>query len=416
MPMNLIFHSYITPPRDCTYQPVNKAISTISKEQAEADLHTLRYLMENRYCGWDYYQKQGLSWDISFRHLQDFLESESEIYISDFCRAIHKAFDNGIVDNHLSFCSPLTGRLTYSNQFTAYFADFQVEETENGCLVVESSCPDVAIGDRIDAPDNLFPTLSPNEQKRYLVGIRSFTPVSELLLPVNGKPVCIPLHRCRANHKPDEQDICLQHTVKDGIDILRANCCDYVDGLTEDTDLVALGKQFGDKDYLILNYLSNEGGYNRITREFIRSLNGYVHASEHSIKLISPVTEGKDCLRQWVTLSDAEPYDHSKAAYDGTLILLTNSGTASSGESAVLYARSCKNLLLIGENTMGCNTFGNVASYELPHSHIVCRIPNVINLCLEPDDCLEGYGFTPDYWVDSEDVEGEVLNWLNICK
>ena len=82
----------------------------------------------------------------------------------------------------------------------------------------------------------------------------------------------------------------------------------------------------------------------------------------------------------------------------------------------MLYARSCKNLLLIGENTMGCNTFGNVASYELPHSRIVCRIPNVINLCLKPDDCLEGYGFTPDYWVDSEDVEGEVLNWLNICK
>ena len=61
---------------------------------------------------------------------------------------------------------------------------------------------------------------------------------------------------------------------------------------------------------------------------------------------------------------------------------------------------------------MGCNTFGNVAGYELVHSHIVCRIPNTVNLCANPDDCMEGYGFTPDYWVDSDDVEGEVIKWI----
>lgn len=411
--MKDVFEPYLSPARQIQYFPVARATGTITREQAVEDLFVLRYLMENRYCGWDYYQKRGLSWDSSFQRLQDFLESEGEIYISDFCRAIHKAFDAGIVDNHLSFCSPLTGRLSYGKQFTAYFADFQVEQTENGYRVTESACPGVAIGDRIEAPDYLFPTLSPNERKRYLVGVRSFTPVTELLLTVNDTPVRVPLHRCKAIHKTEDRDVCLRHTAKDGIDILRANCCDYVGGLTEETDLIAIGRQFRDKDHLILNYLSNEGGYNRITRELIRGLNGYVHASEHSIKLISPVTEEQDCDRQWIQLSEAEPYDYSKAAYDGTLILLVNSETASSGESAVLYARSCKNLLLIGENTMGCNTFGNVASYELPHSRIVCRIPNVINLCPDPNDCLEGRGFAPDYWVDSEDVEGEVLKWLS---
>lgn len=409
--MKEVFEPYLSPARPSRFLPVTKAAGTITREQALEDLLTLRYLMENRYCGWDYYQKQGLSWDSCFQEIQDSLDNE--VYLSDLCRAIHKAFDNGIVDNHLSFCSPMTGRLTYSKHFVAYFADFQVEETEDGCLVVESTCPSVAIGDRLGVSDNLFPTLSPNKRKRYLVGMRSFSPVSHMTVMVNDRAIQVPLHRCKAIHKTEDRDVCLRHTTKDGIDILRANCCDYVGGLTEDTNLVALGKQFADKDYLILNYLSNEGGYNRITRELIRGLNGYVHASEHSIKLVSPVTEGTDCLRQWVTLSDAESYDHSKANFGGTLILLVNGDTASSGESAVLYARSCKKLLLIGENTMGCNTFGNVAGYELPHSRIVCRIPNVINLCEDPEDCREGYGFTPDYWVDSEDVEGEVLNWLN---
>lgn len=49
----------------------------------------------------------------------------------------------------------------------------------------------------------------------------------------------------------------------------------------------------------------------------------------------------------------------------------------------------------------------------MAHSQIACSIPNVINLCEEPADCEEGKGFAPDYWVDSPDVEGEVVAWLN---
>ncbi len=162
---------------------------------------------------------------------------------------------------------------------------------------------------------------------------------------------------------------------------------------------------------MILNYLSNKGGYNRITREFIQGLNGYAHLEEYSAKLISPITEGKDCKREWI-MSNCQPYEYEKAMYEGTLYMLVNSDTGSSGESAVLYARSVKNLVLIGENTMGCNTFGNIASYVLANSGIVCRVPNMINLCKNPEDCQEGKGFEPDFWVDSIDVEEEVIKWI----
>lgn len=72
-----------------------------------------------------------------------------------------------------------------------------------------------------------------------------------------------------------------------------------------------------------------------------------------------------------------------------------------------------RNIVLVGENTMGCNTFGNVNAFVLPYSKIICRVPNVINLCGNPEECVEGHGFDPDYWVDSEDVEGEVIKWLS---
>ena len=173
-----------------------------------------------------------------------------------------------------------------------------------------------------------------------------------------------------------------------------------------------MGESYRNREVVVLNYLSNEGGYNRITKEFIQGMNGYVNAPEYSMKLLSPVTEGRNCKRKWVTGSAPVPYEREKGMFDGKLIMLVNSGTASSGETAVLYGRSVRDFLLIGENTMGCNTFGNVQSYALKNSGILCRIPNVINLCENPDDCKEGYGFEPDYWVDSENVEEEVVKWL----
>lgn len=414
--MNDIFKSYISDPCLKEYMSVHKYNGIISKEQATNDLKMLRYLMENRYCGWEYFENNGILWEACFKNIEKFISSQSDIYISDFCRAIHVAFNIGIVDNHLSFCSPLTGRLSYSKQFTAYFADFKVEQRGDIYYAIESTCADITNGDIIEAGNSLYPTLSSTSYNRYLIGVRSFTPVTEMAITVNGKPICVKLHRCKAIGKRGNYDICLEHAVKDGVDILKANCCDYVGNLSEKTDIVEIGKSFQKKNVLILNYLSNEGGYNRITRELIQGLNDYSHCQEYSIQLRSPVTEGRSCNRQWVILSEAEPYDYSKAMFEGKLIMLVNGDTASSGESAVLYARSCKNLLLIGENTMGCNTFGNVAGYELPHSHIVCRIPNTINLCQNPEDCMEGYGFTPDYWVDSDDVEGEVIKWIKSSK
>ena len=87
---------------------------------------------------------------------------------------------------------------------------------------------------------------------------------------------------------------------QNGIPILRSNCCDYVGGLTEQTDFETMGESYRNRDVVVLNYISNEGGYNRITKEFIQGMNGYVNAPEYSMKLLSPVTEGRNCKRKWV--------------------------------------------------------------------------------------------------------------------
>lgn len=411
--MDKIFEKYISEAREAKHQPTQLYCGMITRKQALDDLEKLIYIVENRYCGREYWECMGVEFFFSYENIREFIMQEEEIYISDFCRVIHRAFDKGIVDNHFSFASPLTGRLGYQKQYTAYFADILVEKKKNKFRVVKSDCTDVSVGSEVYDKSCLFPTLAPKGIKRYLVGKRAFKRLDTISVLIDGKIKEVAVHRCRANCKTENRDICFYQTEREGIPILRSNCCDFVGDLREDTDIIAIGKKYAGSEKMILNYLSNEGGYNRITREFIEGLNSYSHLEEYSAKLISPITEGRDCKREWI-VSKCRPYEYEKATYEGTMYMLVNSDTASSGESAVLYARSLKNLVLIGENTMGCNTFGNIASYVLDNSGIVCRVPNVVNLCKNPRDCEEGKGFEPDFWVDSDDVEGEVVRWLRM--
>ena len=408
----MIFDEYITQPKRFEkYMPVTKALGIITKEQAAEDLSELIYLINNRYCGKEYWENQGINFGLCYDEIADFISASDEIYISDFCRKIHSCFNKGIVDNHFSFASPLTGRLGFSRQYSAYFTDFVVEKKDNVYSVIKSDDKTVKIGSHVSGDNCFYKTLSPKNRELFLVGHRSFDAVKSIRLYIDDKPREVSVHRCRAIQKNEQFDVCMQFTTKNSVNIYRSNCCDYVDGLNEQTDFIALGEKHRNDKVLVLDYLSNQGGYNRITREFIKGLNDYVHCEENCAALISPVTENKDCFREWI-IEKSQPYNTELGKFDGTLIMLINGDTASSGETAILYAKSLRHFILIGENSMGCNTFGNVASYSLKHSKIIARIPNTLNLCTNPDDCVEGKGFAPDFWVDSADVQGEVLSWI----
>lgn len=408
----MIFDEYITQPKRFEkYMPVSRSPSTVTKEQASEDLSELIYLINNRYCGKEYWENQGINFDLCYDEIAGFISTSDEIYISDFCRKIYSCFNKGIVDNHFSFASPLTGRLGFSKQYSAYFADFVVEKKGSVYSVIKSGDKTVKIGSRVGGDNCFYKTLSPRNRELFLVGCRSFEAVKSIRLYIDDKPREVSVHRCRAIKKNEQSDVCMRLSTKNSVNIYRSNCCDYVDGINERTDFIALGERHRNDRVLVLDYLSNQGGYNRITREFIKGLNDYVHCEENCAKLISPVTENKDCFREWI-IEKSQPYDTASGKFDGTLVMLINGDTASSGETAVLYARSLRNLILIGENSMGCNTFGNVASYSLRHSKITARIPNTLNLCANPDDCAEGKGFAPDFWVDSDNVQDEVLSWI----
>ncbi len=242
--MKKIFADYISEAREVEYQPMQTYCGTITKEQALKDIEQLIYIVDNRYCGKDYWERQGIAFSTCYQEIRDFVLNEEEIYISDYCRAIHRAFDRGIVDNHFSFASPLTGRLGYQKQYTAYFADLLVEQRQNKFYVIKSDCESIAIGNEIQDESILFPTLAPVGKRRYLVGKRAYKNLHSMPIFVNGKVREVELHRCRANKRIEDTDVCLCEKQREGIPTIRANCCDFVGTLREDTDIVSIGKKY----------------------------------------------------------------------------------------------------------------------------------------------------------------------------
>ncbi|MEA5040606.1 MAG: S41 family peptidase [Clostridiaceae bacterium] len=410
--MKGIFDEYISEPIDSQYREIKEYNGVLTRREALFDLDELCYILNNRYSGKEYWERQGISFDKCYSDIKADIERMPEINIGDFCRFIHHAFDRGIVDAHLSFASPLTGRLHYAKKYAAYFADIIVERTGGRYLIVKSTDQNAKVGAAVHDIQHLYPTLAPAGKEYFLIGCRSWDPCKSIHVRINGTIAELKLHRCRAGTKRETGDVCLKESSVNGIPAVRSNCCDYVPPLNRDNDVLALGKKYSDSGRMIWNNLSNEGGYSRIPEGFVLGLNGYVACEEYCAKLISPITEKKNCRREWILTNSAE-YDREKGTYDGTLYFLMNSDTASAGESSVLFAKSLRSVVFIGENSMGCNTFGNVASYQLTNSSMILRVPNMINLCKNPEDCVEGKGFTPDFWVDHPDVQEETVRWLS---
>lgn len=161
----MILKDYVSEPKFMEYREVNKYPGTISQQEAQEDLNELIYLMDNRYCGKDYWSRKGIDFEKCYEQISNFITSNEIVYISDFCRIIHAVFEVGIVDNHFSIASPLTGRLAFSKQYVAYFSGLIVEKEQEKYVVIKSEEKDISIGSYIEDTSCLYRTLSPEHKE-----------------------------------------------------------------------------------------------------------------------------------------------------------------------------------------------------------------------------------------------------------
>ena len=68
-----------------------------------------------------------------------------------------------------------------------------------------------------------------------------------------------------------------------------------------------------------------------------------------------------------------------------------------------MRASQAENVLLVGENTMGCLTFVNAGIFQLPHSRLKVHLPTNFGLYTDLE-FREGKGLAPDLLVPAADA------------
>lgn len=111
-----------------------------------------------------------------------------------------------------------------------------------------------------------------------------------------------------------------------------------------------------------------------------------------------------------------EKYSVEESSFKGKIIVLTDCKVASSGEDLLcdceyLFGKT-NQIVQIGQNTAGCELYGNVCQYTLENSGIKVNF-SVTDFSeypkLIPNFYGEGNGFYPDIWSTNEDLNDSIF-------
>ncbi len=97
---------------------------------------------------------------------------------------------------------------------------------------------------------------------------------------------------------------------------------------------------------------------------------------------------------------------------DKLLFVLVDNNTASTGEEFARTLSLGNHVILVGCNTSGCSSFGNLEEYYLPNSGIELYFGTSLSFSDSLEN-KEGIGIFPDLWVNPEDSLDAVVR---MCK
>lgn len=423
----------------------------IDKAKALEDIKTLKYILETGYCGRFYWGENGIDFNDLYLKLNELVQTSSDsVSVRSFENIIIRCFSE-LNDGH----SKLEGFKTteFAKSKHAYFADIVLEKQNNTYLVIQSKQSDIKPGMVYSGTiNNLFLTLSPKNKEHYLLGTLTFSKVENLNLYFDGKARNVKLHRCKIS-TANNSDKVFDSEQKGNIIYVRVSKLDekYQGTLKKFADY---GSELKNKELIVYNLVNVDGGNAIYPRLFIENLNTNARGFDYMAVLHSPSVNqaympGKNLWmstflpKEWLVADVeldklprdiaqiiAEVRDENKklranpsinweivkneipetGSYKGRFITIINSKVGSAAINATAFTKSIPNNIIIGENTSGGFTFGEVVYYYLKNSKLKLKLPTkiVINKVFNYEQ-----GFLPDYWLDSNDPETEITRWLN---
>lgn len=178
-------------------------------------------------------------------------------------------------------------------------------------------------------------------------------------------------------------------------------------------EYAATGSKAKNCKLVIYDLRSNGGGDDRYARTWTKNFTG-AKAVEPKVASANRGSKlGNAAGYDWMSAGEFDGgFDQGKwLANDIPVIVLMDSRCGSSGESALTFAKTMDNVIVIGSNSAGYQLCGNVYDYSLPRTGITACFGVSISLYGSMDN-VDYKGYEPDLWCNPKTSLQSVLNMV----
>lgn len=419
----------------------------VSYEAFIEDCKGLVYLLEAAYAGYEDMCSKGFNSEVFITECENRFSDAELIGVSEITEFYYSYLINYINDAHCSIQSAYFNKNFLSSK-NIFFSDVYVEENGGKFFIRKADNLGIPLNSKIDIQEKYLFKYPSEGANVYRIGKLTDNTTDEVTvtLKLNSNSYEVQCKKNNSDIKNKLLDDLIQYneieTEKTGyISIKTFN--DFPKGTLYRSkldkiynDFAYAGARFRNKEFLILDLRGNGGGNSLhsskflnylITDQEVKSI-GYFS----SVLLFSPAIyqvlqtqlqttySKKDktysnykkliglCKKRKRVQFLYEPRNDRKkikSMFKGKFIIIIDKKTASSAELIIAHAKELfgKNnqIILVGENSLGCTNYGNIFCYQLRNSGISFRFAQ---FKMENLGITEGVGFIPDYWATNEDL------------
>lgn len=178
-------------------------------------------------------------------------------------------------------------------------------------------------------------------------------------------------------------------------------------------EYAASGSKAKNCKLIIYDLRSNGGGDDRYARTWTKNFTG-AKAVEPKVASANRGSKlGSAAGFNWISADEFDGgFDQGKwLANDIPVIVLMDSRCGSSGESALTFAKTMDNVIVIGSNSAGYQLCGNVYDYSLPRTGITACFGVSLSFYGSMDN-VDYKGYEPDLWCNPKTSLQSVLNMV----
>ena len=178
-------------------------------------------------------------------------------------------------------------------------------------------------------------------------------------------------------------------------------------------EYAASGSKAKNCKLVIYDLRSNGGGDDSYARTWTKNFTG-AKAVEPKVASANRGSKlGSAAGFNWISADEFDGgFDQGKwLANDIPVIVLMDSRCGSSGESALTFAKTMDNVIVIGSNSAGYQLCGNVYDYSLPRTGITACFGVSLSFYGSMDN-VDYKGYEPDLWCNPKTSLQSVLNMV----